>query len=284
MILDITAALRRGGGGQYYLTPPPGGHFYRTPSPGALPLASPTSSEGSSVGLNWQKMRSRGVSATLASTLSRPRWGMPSTKLSTPSATELSMIWFKAGIRTYRPQGSSNNMAVRTTHKGLCSSGDGPWTASWNTPHHTLHILHPSHPSPPTHTSQPSHSHPSPHTPHTPIPHLTPLTLPSLTSHPSHSHPSPHNPHTPIPHLTPLQTKPFLTGPLPGEKAFEPCGVNEPLEQQLTLTVLEVTAARQLKLGPAQTPPHVTTHLCTLNCVCVCLCVRVCVCTPQPVT
>ena len=165
VILDITAALRRGGGGQYYLTPPSGGHFHRTLSPGALPLALPTSSEGSSVGLNWQKMRSRGVSATLASTLSRPRWGMPSTKLSTPSATELSMIWFKAGIRTYRPQGSSNNMAVRTTHKGLCSSGDGPWTASWNTPHHTPHILHPSHPSPHTHTSQPSHSHPSPHTP-----------------------------------------------------------------------------------------------------------------------
>lgn len=96
--------------------------------------------------------------------------------------------------------------------------------------------------------------------------HITPLT--SYIPHTLHPTPTPHNPHTPIPHLTPLQTKPFLTGPLSGEKAFEPCGVNEPLEQQLTLTVLEVTAARQLKLGPAQTPPHVTTHLCTLNCVC----------------
>ena len=44
----------------------------------------PTSSDSSSEELNWQRMSSSDFLATLASTLSLPRWGIPITKLSTP--------------------------------------------------------------------------------------------------------------------------------------------------------------------------------------------------------
>lgn len=40
---------------------------------------------------NWQKMCSRGLRHTLERTLRRPRWGIPITKLSTPSEVERSI-------------------------------------------------------------------------------------------------------------------------------------------------------------------------------------------------